>query len=75
MFTSSIAAQNHGFNEVEFTCKSAQNGFFTLEEASQAIKKVEDSLSVFEYDTSRRIMSNLSQNTLKIMLGLAVVHR
>lgn len=75
MLTTTLATRKHGFSETNFTCKGAFNGYFLIDEAIQAIKSVEDSVSVFDYDLTQRSLVHHSQNMLKIMLGLSLVHR
>lgn len=75
MLTTTLATRKHGFSQTNFTCKGAFNGYFLIDEANQAIKTVEDSVNVFDYDLTQRNLVNYSQNTLKIMLGLSLVHR
>ena len=61
---------NHGFSETQFVCWGASNGHFEIEDAEDALRGLvyQDNL-----DETQRNLLSYSKNTLKILLGIALI--
>ena len=68
--------EGFGGSEADFVSKGASNGYFVAKDAMSAIEVFQQSFNSNSGDMteSGRNLLKYSQNTLKILLGLALVH-